>query len=79
MIKRNGWIESAKQAPFLTRAQRMPDQFGVPVLVWPPHKSEGCSDVYVAFYGTRVSDEPCFYIYGKAIDVQYWQHLPEGP
>lgn len=70
------WI-SVKDA--LPECSKKPDSFGVCVLVWPPIKEHGSSDLPIAFYGCRVTDEPSFYIYGKIVDVTHWMPLPEGP
>jgi hypothetical protein len=73
------WIKCSQALPKLTPAQRKPNQFGVQVLIWPPHKSPGSSDAHVAFYGTRVTDKPDFYLYGRCIDVTHWMPLPAQP
>lgn len=73
------WHPAKLHKPKLTKAQRAPGQFGVQVIIHPPYKSEGASDVHVAFYGTRITDKPSFYIYGRCINVEQWMPLPSAP
>jgi len=70
------WIKVKERLP---QCDRRPNRFGEQVLIWPPHQSEGAADTHVAFFGTRVSDEPCFYIHGRAIEVSHWMPLPGAP
>lgn len=80
MSKNNGWISVTVRKPELTKEQAKPDAFGVQVLIWPPFQDViGYSDSLTAFYGTRVTDKPNFYLYGRVIDVTHWQPRPEGP
>lgn len=73
------WNDVKRHKPRLTAAQRQPGSFGIQVLIWPHHKSEGSADSPVAFYGCRCSDKPAFYLHGRVIDVEYFMYLPYGP
>jgi hypothetical protein len=73
------WIKCSDRFPKLTKEQLRPDCFGVQVLIWPPHKSIGSCDSHIGFYGTRVTNRPSFYLYGRGIDVTHWMPLPPAP
>lgn len=76
----NGWTRVRDGLPILSKAQRMPDQFGIMVQIYPPVEEYGTATMPVAFYGTRVTDKPDFYIYGRVIpNVTHWQYLPNPP
>lgn len=70
------WISVKDRLP---KCSMKPNSFGVQVLIWPPYKQDGCSDVHEAFYGCRQTDEPNFYLYGRLIDVTHWMPLPSAP
>ena len=77
------WISVDDELP---KCARTPNSFGVQVLIWPPKKLEGCSEIRCAFFGRRYSDEPWFYLepwfymYGRPLDgITHWQPLPDPP
>ena len=60
---------------------RKPNTFGTPVLVW-PYVDECHPDPVVmqAYYGTRVTNVPSFYLHGRVLDgITHWQLLPAPP
>lgn len=68
------WYPASKP-PYLTKAQRRPAAHGVPCLIWPVIDGQ-----YVAYYGTRVMDEPGWYLHGAVLGhVTHWMPLPLGP
>ena len=73
------WYSVESHRPALSAKQKKPNSFGRPVLIWPPHQSDGCADAHVAYYGCRVTDEPSFYLYGRCIEPEYWMPLPSPP
>lgn len=77
LAARDEWISVKETLP---KCSMKPNSFGVQVQIYPPLKQEGYSDVHVAFYGCRATDEPNFYIYGRVIDdVQFWACLLPPP
>jgi len=70
------WISVEDRLP---ECNLKPNSFGVQVIINPPFEEDGCSPVYTAFYGCRVTDNPSFYIFGRLIDVTEWQPLPSPP
>jgi len=72
-----GWYEIEQALP---ECDLMPNNFGVQVLIWPPIKEPGCSEIRVAFYGCRQTDQPNFYMYGRVLHgITHWMPLPHGP
>ncbi len=76
VIPDSKWISVQERLPV---CDLEPNTFGVPVIIYPPFKDRGFSDMHQAYYGTRVTDEPSFYLYGKVIDVTHWMPIPEAP
>ncbi len=71
------WISVNDRLP---ECDKTPDSFGVQVLVYPHVKNFGTTTSPIAFYGTRVTDEPTFYFYGAVVNtITHWMPLPEGP
>ena len=64
------WRDAKKEKP---RYSRKKDALGTPVIVW----SEG--EVKQAFYGTRASNRPDFYLYGAVLEVSWWMPMPPAP
>lgn len=71
------WIPVTERLPELTKEQRKPNSFGVPVLIAPWYGGDGISPTPFAYFGTRVYDTPCFYIYGRQVFPDYWREI--GP
>jgi len=71
-----GWVSVKDRLP---QCSTKPNSFGVPVLIYPPHKAPGAADANCAFFGTRVTDEPSFYLYGRCIEVTHWMPIPAAP
>lgn len=71
-----GWIDCKQELPPFKRSRqdRTVGVHGKEYLVRP--KPEGSS---TAFYGTRASDEPNFYLHGRVIDVEFYRDLPSPP
>lgn len=72
----NAWVAVSERLP---ECDMTPNSFGVQVLVYPPYKSEGSSQMPVAFYGCRQTNEPNFYLFGRCFDPTHWMKLPEAP
>jgi hypothetical protein len=71
------WIRVDERLP---KCSMVDNSFGVPVLVYPPYKEGGTSEMTQIFYGCRQSKEPNFYIFGRIHHgVTHWMPLPEAP
>lgn len=75
-LTKSSWIPVTSSLPDCNQA---PDTFGVPVLIYPPFNDSGYTDIHQAYYGTRVTDKPSFYLYGRVINVTHWMYVPEVP
>lgn len=75
-MKTNKWIPITKSLP---ECNKTPNTFGVPVLIYPPFSDHGYSEVNQVYYGTRVTDEPNFYIFGRLVFPTHWMSIPEPP
>lgn len=63
----------------LPKCSKKPGSFGVQVLVDPPFRDDGYSDMPLAYYGCRQTDKPNFYIYGRVFYPDRWRYLPPPP
>lgn len=77
MVDKPQWISVDERLP---KCNKKPNSFGAQVLIWPHSKSDMQSDMSIAFYGCRQTDDPNFYLFGRVLyEVTHWMPLPDGP
>lgn len=71
------WIPVTESLP---KCSRKHWSIGTPVLVWPMNPNGNTEVDGHAYYGRRISENPCFYKYGTSLSgVTHWMPMPGGP